>query len=208
VRSPRPRTLTVTFDDAYRSIPELALPVLDALGVPATVFVPTGDSGKRPLRAWPELDRWVGSRWEDELRGATWDELGPLLAAGWEIGSHTRTHPHLTEVDDEALWTELAGSLEDCVEATGVPCRSIAYPFGEADARVAAAAKRAGYEAGALLTDALPPRRRCGPDPMMVPRLGVYEKDQRLRLRLKSEMFLHSIRVWNLAQSLRRAVRR
>ena len=31
----------------------------------------------------------------------SWDQLGGLAEAGWEIGSHTRTHPHLTQVGDD-----------------------------------------------------------------------------------------------------------
>jgi peptidoglycan/xylan/chitin deacetylase (PgdA/CDA1 family) len=33
--------LAVTFDDGYRSVFELAFPILRAAGMPATVFVPT-----------------------------------------------------------------------------------------------------------------------------------------------------------------------
>jgi peptidoglycan/xylan/chitin deacetylase (PgdA/CDA1 family) len=208
VLSPRPRTLVVTFDDAYLSVPELALPVLAGLAVPATVFVPTGHAEGRSLREWPGIAHWLGTPWESELCGAGWEDLGPLVDAGWEIGSHTRTHPLLTELPDAALHDELVGSREDCAAAIGLPCRSIAYPFGEADARVAEAASRAGYEAGALLTDALPVGGSGGRDSMRRPRLGVYEKDRPLRLRLKSEAFLHSGRFWNMAQKVRGALRR
>ncbi len=206
--SPRPRALAVTFDDAYRSIPELALPVLAELRVPATVFVPTGDTDRPSLRSWPGIDRWVGGSWETELTGATWSELTRLVDAGWEIGSHTRSHPRLTQVSDEQLREELAGSRADCAAATGLPCRSIAYPYGDADLRVAKAAERAGYEAGALLTDGIPKSGRNGHDPMMWPRLGVYENDRPARLRLKSEAFLHTARLWNLAQRARSVARR
>ena len=39
---PAEKTLVVTFDDAHRSVLELAAPVMARLGVPGTVFVPTG----------------------------------------------------------------------------------------------------------------------------------------------------------------------
>src|SRR5688572_14000053 len=38
---PEAKTLVVTFDDAYASVAELARPVLEALGLPGTVFVVT-----------------------------------------------------------------------------------------------------------------------------------------------------------------------
>lgn len=181
--------------------------MLSELGVPATVFVPTADMAEGSLRAWPGIDEWIGTRWERELTGASWMELERLTDAGWEIGSHTRAHPHLTSLDDGSLRRELQGSREDCVAATGLPCRSLAYPYGEADSRVAAAAAEVGYEAAATLADRIPAPTNGHPDPMLLPRLGVHQQDDWARLRLKSELFLHGRRIWNAAQSLRRVVR-
>lgn len=49
-----PRTVCITFDDGYRSVHELALPVLEEFGLPATVFVTSGHVGK-------------GSMWNDRI---------------------------------------------------------------------------------------------------------------------------------------------
>lgn len=206
-RNPHRKVLAVTFDDAYRSVPELGLPVLAELGVPATVFVPTADMASGALRSWPGIEEWANTRWANELAGAGWDELEPLSAAGWEIGSHTRTHPHLVSLGDEELHEELHGSRRDCAEATGLPCRSLAYPFGEADARVAAAAHAAGYEVATTLADRIPRPANGRPNPMLWPRLGVHEEDTPARLRIKSRLFLHARPAWNAAQAVRRAAR-
>ena len=95
VAPPADRTLSVTFDDAYRSVYDNARPVLESLGVPATVFVPTALVGSERPMAWPGTDRWLGSPYEDELIPMSWNELGELTELGWELGSHTRTHPRL-----------------------------------------------------------------------------------------------------------------
>ncbi len=192
------RRLAVTFDDAYHSVIERAFPILERLGLPGTVFAPTtGDA----LRVWPGVDRWLGTPWEAELAAASWDELRRLQAAGWEVGSHTRSHPHLTQLDDASLFAELDGSRRDCERLLGVRCQAIAYPFGDADARVAAAARRAGYAAGAALDEppAIPPRTN---DVMRWPRLGVYREDGPTRLRIKARMFRRNPRAWSLAQRL------
>jgi peptidoglycan/xylan/chitin deacetylase (PgdA/CDA1 family) len=185
----------------------LALPVLSELGVTATVFVPTGEMAEGSLRTWPGIDGWIGTRWERELTGAGWAELKRLTDAGWEIGSHTRTHPHLNSLDDESLRRELQGSREDCVAATGLPCRSLAYPYGEADSRVAAAATEVGYEAAATLAERIPAPANGRRDRMLLPRLDIHQQDGWARLRLKSELFLHGRPIWNAAQSLRRVIR-
>src|SRR3712207_4348797 len=107
--------LAVTFDDAFKSVFDLAAPVLARAGVPGTVFVPTAHAGARRM-VWPGIDQWVGTEHEDELEAMSWADLRELADRGWEIGSHTRTHPHLTTVDDRTLADELEGSRERCAE--------------------------------------------------------------------------------------------
>jgi peptidoglycan/xylan/chitin deacetylase (PgdA/CDA1 family) len=153
VRSPPARkTVAVTFDDAFRSVLDHAVPVLRRLGIPATMFVPTAYVGDGGLAVWPTLDRYLGGPFEQELRLLTWAELSGLAGEGWEIGSHTCTHPHLRRVDDGVLARELVESRRECEDRLGRPCRSFAYPYGDVDARVVRAVKQAGYEAAAQLS--------------------------------------------------------
>ncbi len=180
VREPRARTIAVTFDDAYRSVRELAHPILDRLGLPATVFAPTaGVDAGRPL-SWPGIAQWLGGADERELTPMSWTELRELADAGWQIGSHTVSHPHLTQLDDEALAHELSHSKTVCEERLGVPCESLAYPYGDVDARVIAATARAGYATAAAL-----PSRLGAREPLDWPRIGIYRRDDERRFRVK-----------------------
>lgn len=180
---PAERTVAVSFDDAYRSVLELARPILDRLGMPASVYVPTDWPDRDEPMSWPGIDQWLGGPHERELRCLGWDELRALADNGWEVGSHTRSHPRLPELDDSALDAELAGSRADCESALGRPCDSLAYPYGAVDARVAAAAGRAGYAYAVSL-----PRELHRARPLCWPRVGVYhvdgESDWRFRLKL------------------------
>jgi peptidoglycan/xylan/chitin deacetylase (PgdA/CDA1 family) len=176
---PGGKVVAITFDDAFKSV-LLAAPMLASAGMVATVFVPTGfPGGTGPLR-WPGIDQWLGGPYESELEPLSWDELGELADAGWEIGAHTRTHPHLTTLDDRELDEELRGSRADCAEALGRPCDSLAYPYGDYDERVAAAAGRAGYAAAATML-AQPPEAGA----LSWPRIGVYNVDSVRRFRFK-----------------------
>ena len=148
---PSPRTLAVTFDDAYRSVLELAEPIMSRLDLVGTVFVPTSFAGSPDAMSWPGIDSWLGGPHEAELKPMSWEELDGLAERGWEIGSHTRTHPHLTEIPDADLATELEGSRSACEEMLKRPCRSVAYPHGDVDERVVGATERAGYTAGAAV---------------------------------------------------------
>jgi len=177
------RVVAVTFDDAHRSVLELAAPPMARLGVPGTVFVPTEyASSGRPM-TWEGYDIWQGTEHEHELRCMSWEELAGLVAQGWEVGSHTRTHPRLPELGEAEIAAELTGSRRECEERLGVPCRSVAYPYGDYDDRVLRLALEAGYSFGAAV-----PRHAAAALPLAWPRVGVYhgEGPRRLRLRARS----------------------
>jgi peptidoglycan/xylan/chitin deacetylase (PgdA/CDA1 family) len=174
------RRVAITFDDAFLSVLELAFPVLSSLDLPATVFVVTDFADGNRRLEWTGIDRWLGSAHEHDLRGLSWTQLRELAEAGWEVGSHTRTHRRLTQLSDDTLAGELRGSREACEDALGRPCRSVAYPYGDFDGRVAAAAAAAGYDAGAAL-----PMGLSRPTALGWPRVGVYHKDSLHRFRVK-----------------------
>lgn len=170
--------VVVTFDDAYRSVLELALPILERLGLPGTIFAPTDHMHGLPM-SWPGIDEWLGTEHRDELVGCTWDELSTLAQAGWEVGSHSCTHARLPTLSDESLADELRRSRKDCEQRLGNPCLTMAYPYGDSDARVAAAARAAGY----VVTVGGPPPRGGPAHPL---RADVYRKDDAWRFALKT----------------------
>ena len=94
-----------------------------------------------------------------------------LVTAGFDIGFHTSRHEQLTRLDDEALEAAMTEGLEELCRAAGQPVDSIAYPHGKADSRVAACARRAGFELG-LTTDAVAATpRSC---PLLIGRYDVF----------------------------------
>jgi peptidoglycan/xylan/chitin deacetylase (PgdA/CDA1 family) len=191
VRAPSGRVVAVTFDDAYLSELTLAKPLLDAVGYPATVYAPTAylDTPGQPLK-WDGIEQWHGGEHEQELVPMSWDQLGELAEAGWEIGSHTGTHPHLTQVhDDAALRAELVESKETVEQRLGRPCATLAYPYGDHDERVVAAAEAAGYAAAGTLPSRLP-----RPRPLAWPRIGVYRGDDERRFRMKVSRGMRRLR--------------
>jgi peptidoglycan/xylan/chitin deacetylase (PgdA/CDA1 family) len=202
-RAPWRRTLAVTFDDAFASVLDRAYPILSDLDLPATVFAPTAFiSADRGRLEWPGIDMWTGTETGSELASMSWDELRFLAAQGWEIGSHTRTHPHLTELDDETLRRELEASRQECSAGVGASCETLAYPYGAVDARVVEAAAAAGYTAAAALSSSLRPN-----GPHRWPRVGIYHDDHMLRFRLKIDRTVRRIRatrMWPPAQPFAR----
>jgi peptidoglycan/xylan/chitin deacetylase (PgdA/CDA1 family) len=185
-------TLAITFDDAFASVREYGLPVLQALGVPATVFAPTAFPDPGTLK-WPGIVPWLDTPSAPELRAMSWDDLGELAELGWEIGSHTCTHPMLTQLDDAALAYELEESREQCTRRLGRVCETLAYPYGDFDMRVANRARTAGYTASAALT---PLRESFGR--RIRPRVGIYHDDGWVQFRLKTSLEVLSQRYSSL----------
>lgn len=156
--------VALTFDDGFVSFETEALPALRDAGLPATVYVVSDRVGAD--------NRWGGARSEGipDLALMDWDGIGRAAEAGIEIGSHTRTHPKLTEVSDARLEDELAGSRDRIAARTGAEPRSFAYPYGEVDDRAAAAAGR--VYANAVTTQLAP--LASASDLLRVPRLDAY----------------------------------
>ena len=190
-RRSRGKLVAFTFDDAYSSVARLAKPLLDRVGFPGTVFVPTDFPGRGEPMSWPGIDHWLEGPHEAELLPLSWAELRSLADEGWEVGSHTCSHPRLTALGDSELEAELSVSRERCADAVGRDCRSIAYPYGDWDRRVSLAAERAGYRAGAILALSRVFQRSR---PLEWPRVGVYRIDAGWRFRLKVSPALRTLR--------------
>jgi peptidoglycan/xylan/chitin deacetylase (PgdA/CDA1 family) len=204
-KPPAAKTFAVTFDDGWVSVLQHGFPVLSALGVPATVFVSTTfvDTADKPL-VGPDLIEWQNGPHHHELYPLSWADLLELSEAGWEVGSHTMTHPWLTQVDDARLKHELRGSKERCEEALGLPCHTIAYPKGDYDARVEQATAEAGYEAAAIL-----PHRFNKPRPLAWPRISIQRGDSELVFRAKVSRTVRVVRrspVWPIVDGTRRRI--
>jgi peptidoglycan/xylan/chitin deacetylase (PgdA/CDA1 family) len=121
-RCPR-RELVITFDDGYLDNFENAAPVLEKLSLPATFFVITRWIGTDVVPFWDE-QQGVSHPW------MTWDHVRALHRRGFDIGSHTRTHPDLGTLTGAKVAEEIFGSRFELESALGAHVQSFAYPYG------------------------------------------------------------------------------
>ncbi len=192
------RSVVVTFDDGYSST-LLAKPALDDVGFPATVFVVTRFVASGELLSWPGVAHWAKGDHAEEMKSLRWDDLEQLIESGWEIGSHTVTHPRLPELLDGELATELEASRASIVDRLG-RCETVAYPYGLADERVARAAARAGYKGAVTLSASHRVDR-----PYRRARIGLYPADTGLRMYIKLSPVAGALRRTPLADLAQRA---
>ena len=173
------RLLHVTFDDAFRSVADMC-PTLEKLGIRATIFACSEYADGGRTFDVPELAAEAAA-YPSELATMSWDRLAELSDRGIEIGSHTRSHPHLRELSDAELDAELAESRMRIEDELRRRCRVLAYPYGEHDARVRAAARRSCYTAAFAL-----PGEVGRPDVFAIPRVGIWRHTTLVRTVLKT----------------------
>ena len=119
-----PKPIVLTFDDGYREQFTIAAPLLEE-------------------RGWPGvLNLEYAALVHERLTGPM---IRRMLAHGWELASHTLTHPDLTTLDSQNLRREVALSRQLLQHRFGVRVDFFCYPSGSFDARVERAVRAAGY---------------------------------------------------------------
>ena len=145
--APRPR-VAITFDDGYEDNLTDAVPILLELSVPATFFVTVGAVERDPV----VLDWLAGLRGlkRADQRFLSWAQLRELAGAGFDVGSHTLSHPNLAALPKQQVRAELSDSKAKLEHNLGRPVSSFAYPFGKPrrhfTAATASLVEGCGYE--------------------------------------------------------------
>lgn len=122
------RAIAITVDDAFSSVYRELWPRLRAAKLPFTLFLATGQIAREP-----------GGEY------MTWDQVRELVKAGVTVGNHSVTHAHLAEQGAARIAEEFAKAGATLEKELGVRPTLQAYPFGEASAKVIAAARKAGF---------------------------------------------------------------
>jgi peptidoglycan/xylan/chitin deacetylase (PgdA/CDA1 family) len=159
------RYVCVTFDDGYLDNVEQGEPVLRSLGIPATIFLPTGI-----------IDRRVGYFWFDRPAPAlSWEQISRISREGViRFQSHGDTHAWLPELSDADALREFAESKALIERHTGSAVTSIAFPGGLYGQREQRLVREVGYRAG-LTTD--PGVNTGAEDPTALKRTLIYSGD-------------------------------
>jgi peptidoglycan/xylan/chitin deacetylase (PgdA/CDA1 family) len=132
------RAVVLTFDDGYADFHRTALPLLNAYGFTATVFVTTGWIADAGPRALPPTNAPPGPM-------LSWSQIKEAAEAGVEIGAHSHSHPQLDQLDRAGLLREIESSKALLEDQLGRTVPGVAYPFGYSNARVRRAAATAGH---------------------------------------------------------------
>jgi peptidoglycan/xylan/chitin deacetylase (PgdA/CDA1 family) len=132
------KPVVLSFDDGYRGDYTDAMPILRQ-------------------RGWPgNLNLQMGSLADGEL---TDPMIKQMIAAGWELDSHTIHHLDVTQLQGAALREEIAGSRELLRKRFAVPVNFFCYPAGRFDPASVREVQRAGYLAATTTMPGLASRQ-------------------------------------------------
>ncbi len=131
--APAQAKVSFTFDDGAASSYTYAAPTLSKYGLSGTNFVTTGCVGMTTV---PNK-----CRADNDVKYMTWTQVKALQNTyGWEIGSHTMTHPYLASYDasdgqpkpltQSQVVNEIAGS-KTALTAQGINATAFASPYGD-----------------------------------------------------------------------------
>ncbi len=133
-KAPLPeRSIVITFDDAWRSAYDIAVPILKEYGFTATFFVYTD---------------FIGGG-----KALSWNDIKELSNMGFDIQCQTKTHRNLSRPRKNEPFKEYFKSLETEIvypkklfkKMLNKDCRYLAYPYGETNNLVIAILKKYGY---------------------------------------------------------------
>jgi peptidoglycan/xylan/chitin deacetylase (PgdA/CDA1 family) len=167
------KSVMITIDDGYRSVYEIAYPILKKYGYPATLFVYTN---------------YVGI----SKKAITWEQLRELKDNGFTVGSHSILHSDLSkEGDDESKEAYLMRLSEETEKSKQIIDQKLnqdtyffAYPFGRVNHLAVRMTRKAGYRLAVTV-------RRGGnavyENPLMLHRDMILKRDMKtFKRRLKT----------------------
>jgi peptidoglycan/xylan/chitin deacetylase (PgdA/CDA1 family) len=162
----------LTFDDAYEDLYSELLPITQEHDLKPIVFVVSGEIGGSNV--WD-----AGVLAPRSLIHA--DQIREMRRYGITFGSHSMSHPDLTQLDSAALRREVRDSKAKLEDLIGSRVDWFAYPYGRANRRVRAAIQEAGYLAAVTTR----PGVNVWEDPMALRRVQVGDLDSPLEFLLK-----------------------
>lgn len=133
------RYAAVTFDDGYEDVVHVALPVLAERKIPATIFVVTECLGQLP--GW----RHFSADFNGHEKLMSIEQLSNLPSGLISVGSHTRSHPLLTALDEQAAKAELVESRSQLEKLLNRSITLFSFPYGAFDANLVKWCREAGY---------------------------------------------------------------
>ena len=134
------KPVVITFDDGCQNLYANAYPILKKHGLIAEIYlivdsVVDTPSERQNSASGKEANKLGETGETSKTAYLTWPEIKEMSDDGIVFGSHSKSHPPMSELDDVNTTFELLYSKLAIVANTGADVTSFAYPFGDASAK-------------------------------------------------------------------------
>jgi peptidoglycan/xylan/chitin deacetylase (PgdA/CDA1 family) len=157
------KPVLITFDDCYQECIDHAVPILEEKGFTAVFYMPTDYAGTDSHWLMPELGF--------EFPIINWETVRRLDLSGFQIGSHSMSHPRLAQISPKDCFNELDSSRKILEDKLGHEIVHLAYPYGSFDENVRALAAETGYRTACTTEERF---SRPEDDPLLLPRIDIF----------------------------------
>lgn len=159
-------SVVITFDDGYLDNYLEAAPLLKKYNLPALIYLTSDFADQNASHP-----RYTSK----ERLHMNWSEVHALQSDGSiSFGSHTCTHPMLSELSDADSKREIVESKQRLEDKLGTAAVSFAYPNGNYGEREVDFVREAGYQHAVTVK---PGVNRLGADPLQLRRTEVTDRD-------------------------------
>ena len=134
----RGKVVGITFDDGYLNNLTHALPVLQRQGFSSTCYAVSNLLGK--------TNEWDLVTGMPQVPLMTAGQLRRWVAGGQEVGSHTRNHVRLLQINAATALAEMTQDKTALEDLLKTPVRHFCYPYGEYASPHVEMAQQAGFQ--------------------------------------------------------------
>jgi peptidoglycan/xylan/chitin deacetylase (PgdA/CDA1 family) len=120
-----PRPFLLTFDDGHLDNYTTAFPIMQKYGFTGALYL---------------VVNYIGTDGYMDV-----DQILEMHKAGWEVGSHSKNHFDLMQLNPQMMRAEIVGSRTLLEKMLGIPIETFAYPFGLMNNSIIDYVRFAGY---------------------------------------------------------------
>ncbi len=115
------RPIIITLDDGYKDCLKYAVPILTMYSLSAVFYLVVDKIGDKST--WNSME-------SNDIALMDWEGVHEIQSSGFQIGSHTMSHPRLINLSEKSCRKEIFDSKINLENKLGIEIKHFCYPYG------------------------------------------------------------------------------